>query len=123
MIRYLGGLSPTKVALWCYLVWYLVIVAFYFDASVILWLSSLGISALIGIALLLSTARPGHQPDGWVVFRLFLIPFCVSSYSALIKGKGFIVLFPPNLYQLGVATSACVGFILLHIGCRRASQK
>ena len=26
---------------------------------------------------------------GWALFRLFLMPFCVSNFSSLVKGRGF----------------------------------
>ena len=99
MFRYFATLGTAKRVLWCYLVWYLCLVSFYFDASLVLWASSVGMSVIIGTALLLSTTKKGSRPDGWTVFRLFLMPFCVSSYSALIKGKGFILIFPPVLKE------------------------
>jgi hypothetical protein len=64
-------------------------VAWYFDPAPLLWISSLGICVLVGIALNLATHQAGQARDFWVVFRLFLIPFCISSCSAFIKGKGF----------------------------------
>ena len=33
------------------------------------------------------------------MLRLFLMPFCVSSFSQLIKGKGFVLVFPPDLHE------------------------
>jgi hypothetical protein len=47
------------------------------------------------------------------VLRLFIMPFCVSSFSALIKGKGFVLVFPRDLDELGASLSACVGFVVL----------
>ena len=77
--------------LWCYAIWYDVVLVRYFDANPQIWLTSLGLSAIIGCALLLSTraATRGATLQGWGVFRLFLMPFCVSSFSALVKGRGF----------------------------------
>lgn len=66
----------------------------------------------------LATRQPDRKIDRRVVFRLFLIPFCVSSYSALIKGKGFILLFPPNLNNLLVCSLSCFGVMALHFICR-----
>ena len=34
--------------------------------------------------------------DGWQIFRLYLMPFCVSSFSALVKDAGYVLVFPPN---------------------------
>ena len=67
-----------------------------------IWLNALGISAIIGIALYLSVREPGKPPpDRWTTLRLFLMPFCVSSFSQLIKGKGFVLVFPPDLHEIG----------------------
>jgi hypothetical protein len=57
------------------------------------------------------------------VFRLYLFPFCVSSYSALIKGKGFILLFPPDWKPLLIASTACLGFVALSSGCRQLARR
>lgn len=89
-------------------------VARYFDRSPALWFSSLGISAIIGFALILST---GGKPDRWVIFRLFLMPFCVSSYSALIKGLGFILIFSPRWSDNLACLAACAGFLLVQRIC------
>ena len=122
MIDYFSRLTPSKLILWCYLAWYVAIVSRYFDPSPILWFSSLGMSLLIGFALNLATRQPGQRTDRWVVFRLFLIPFCVSSYSALIKGKGFILLFPPDATSLITGAIACLGVIALHFISRIVSS-
>lgn len=118
MIRYFADIPWTRLVLWCYLMWYLTILTLYFDSSLSLWLSSLGISAIIGTALILSTASAAHRPDGWTIFRLYLMPLCVSSYSAIIKGKGFAVLFPPSVKENLIAVAACVGFVLFHHVCK-----
>ena len=118
MIRYFARLTPSKLILWCYLAWYVAIVSQYFEASRILWISSVGISFMIGLALNLATRQANHRPDRWVIFRLFLIPFCVSSYSALIKGQGFILLFPPDAHTFLIGLGACTGVVAFHRLCR-----
>lgn len=123
MLSYLSTLSWQRTVLWCYLCWYAVVVALYFDGSPALWLSSLGISAIIGTALMLSVCDPGRpRPGGWTVFRLFLMPFCVSSYSGLIKGRGFLLIFPPDMRHALAATGACVLLVLARAACRRAPE-
>jgi len=112
MIRYLVNLPKGKMVLWCYLLWYVVTVAFHFDPSPQIWLNSVGISAVIGIALMLSVAR-GPAPDRWQTFRLFAMPFCVSSFSSLIKGQGFVLIIPPRAVELAAAVLACACFIAL----------
>lgn len=118
MITYFARLSVSKLILWCYLAWYFAVVCLYFEDSAALWASSLGLSFFIGIALILATRQPNREIDFWTAFRLFLIPLCVSSYSGLIKGKGFILLFPPDLRSLLICSLSCVGVIALHLLCR-----
>ena len=111
-MRYFANLSPGKVVLWCFLIWYLATVIHYFDATPGIWLNALGISAIIGVALYLSVREPGKPPpDRWTTLRLFLMPFCVSSFSQLIKGKGFVLVFPPDLREFAVSLGVCIGFI------------
>lgn len=113
-LRYLAALRWPKLILWCYLCWYAAMVAMHFDPAPRLWLSSLGISGLIGVALILSTSGAGRNPDGWTTFRLFLMPFCVSSYAALIKDQGFVLLFSPSLKENLVSLAVCAGFLATH---------
>ena len=56
MVAYLRGLPGPKVLLWCYLLWYGVAAVRYFEPSPTLWASSLGLSAIIGTGLYVSTA-------------------------------------------------------------------
>jgi hypothetical protein len=108
--RYLANLSTGRLILWCYLIWYAVVLVRYFDQSIRLWLTSLGLSAIIGFALYISTTASGTRQvklDRWQVFRLFLMPFCVSSFSALVKGKGFVLVFSPRLGEVLTAVALC----------------
>ena len=64
----------------------------YFDPNPRLWLTSLGLSLIIGFALYISTTAAGNKKvhlEFWQTFRLFLMPFCVSSFAALVKGRRF----------------------------------
>jgi hypothetical protein len=117
VIAYFAKLRAPKLVLWCYLAWYLAIVPFHFDPSPLIWFTALGISALIGIALIFATKAPGQKLDGWTRFRLFLFPFCVSSYSSLIKGKGFILLFPTEQKPLLAGIGACVAVLAFQRLC------
>jgi hypothetical protein len=122
LLRYYARLRPAQYVLWCYLVWYLVALLRYFDPHPTLWLSSLGISAIVGTALYLSTARAGQQRvrlERWQLARLFIMPFCVSSFAALIKGRGFILVFHPSLRDNVVAASACALFVAGSVALRR----
>ena len=118
MVAYFASLKAPKLILWCYLAWYVAIVARYFDPMPTLWMSSIGIAAIIGFALTLATQQQGQRADRWVRFRLYLFPFCVSSYSALIKGKGFILLFPCEMRGLVGGIMACGLVVTVHLLCK-----
>lgn len=119
-LRYLQQLGVGRAVLWCYLIWYLAMAAFHFDPSPRLWLSSLGISAVIGTGLVLSVSGPGAaRPRGWPLLRLFLMPFCVSSFSALIKDRGFILIFSPVWQETATALALCLLFCATVVGLRR----
>jgi hypothetical protein len=113
-VRYFATLPAGKLVLWCFLVWYLSTAFQNFDPTPGIWLNALGISAIIGVALYLSVREPAKPPpDRWTTVRLFLTPFCVSSFSQLIKGKGFVLVFPPDLRELGVSVTACAIFVIV----------
>jgi hypothetical protein len=117
LIHYLANLSKGRLILWCYLIWYCVVLVRYFDSSLRLWLTSLGLSIIIGFALYLSTTAAGAHKvklGFWPTFRLFLMPFCVSSFAALVKGKGFILIFSPDPKEILIAIGCCAllcGFV------------
>ncbi|HLQ76979.1 MAG TPA: hypothetical protein VK210_06470 [Terriglobia bacterium] len=107
-------MSNGKIVLWCYVIWYLVTVVNYFDPSPSIWLNSLGISAVIGVALLLSVGTKSVRAAfAWQTFRLFAMPFCVSSFSALIKGRGYFLVVPPKLDQQVISVSLCAAFVAI----------
>ena len=112
-VGYILKMKAPKMILWCYLIWYFSVISIYFEPSLRLWASSLGISFIIGFALILSTNQQGVKQDIWIKIRLFLFPFCVSSYSATIKGQDFILLFPNNRYHLSICIINCILFIIL----------
>jgi hypothetical protein len=125
VIQYLAQLSAGKVALWCYFIWYLSTIFRYFDPAPTIWLNSLGISFVVGIALLLSVN--GSSPrlkfaDPWQTFRLFFMPFAVSSFSALIKGHGFLLVFPPSAAEVGLQLSFCAAFGLAVLAIKRFAR-
>jgi hypothetical protein len=118
-IEYLRTLSGGRLVLWCYLLWFLSMAWMHFDPSPRLWLTSLGLGVLIGAGLVLSIARGAVQlPDFWTLARLFMMPFCVSSFAALIKDRGFVLIFSPVWKENAVALSACALFLLISYGSR-----
>lgn len=111
-MRYFAQLSAGRIVLWCFLIWYLATVIHHFDPEPAIWLDALGISAIIGIALYLSVREPDKPPpDRWTVVRLFLMPFCVSSFSQLIKGQGFVLVFPPDVREIATTLAICAAFV------------
>jgi hypothetical protein len=119
-LRYLSNLTPGKISLWCYLIWYLVTVVTHFDPSPSIWLSSLGISAVVGVALRLSVAgETSTAASHWQTFRLFLMPFCVSSFSALIKGQNYVLILPSRPQELYISIGFCAAFVLLVLTLKR----
>lgn len=121
-LDYLANLTAAKTVLWCYFIWYVVTVAHYFDASPAIWLNSIGISAIVGFALTLSVSRTGTRRDPWSTLRLFLIPFCVSSFSALTKDRGFWLVFPPCGIHIAHPACACAIFVSAILFMKRRSR-
>lgn len=113
VIGYFRSLSTARRILWCYAIWYVVNVVAHFDASPRLWLTSCGLSVIIGTALVLST-RPANGGtsalDRWQVFRLYLMPFCVSSFAALVKDEGYLLVFPPQWLPNVIGFAAIAAF-------------
>ena len=107
---YLAGLSAGRFVLWCYFLWWAVVLVRYFDPSPRLWLTSLGLSLIIGLALFVNTTASGSSRvklEPWPTFRLFLTPFCVSSFAALVKGRGFLLIFSPRIGETALALGLC----------------
>ena len=113
LIKYIYEIKLDKVILWCYFIWYITVVYFYFDPSPKLWINSIGISVVIGTGLILSvSSEKVRVKDHWQTFRLYLMPFCVSSFSALIKEHGFVVFISPKITDTIVSVVSCVVFLL-----------
>ncbi len=112
---YIKNLSFNRTVLWCYFIWFSVMTGFNFDSTPRIWLTSLGISALVGTALLLNSTSGNSSVElmPWQVIRLFLIPFCVSSFSSLVKDRGFVLIFSPKWEETGLALVLCAGFFIV----------
>ena len=124
LIRYLRNLTRGRLILWCYFIWYLVVLVRYFDPNPQLWLTSFGLSLIIGFALYVNTTRSGPTPvrlGFWPTVRLFMMPFCVSSFSALVKGRGFVLIFSPNPWEIAAAVGLCAALWLARELARRKS--
>ena len=125
LVSYLGRLTTGRVILWCYAIWYVVNIACRFDPRPGIWLTSIGLSGIIGCALLISTRSSSNgttQLDGWQTFRLFLTPFCVSSFAALVKDAGYILIFPPTRRENLIGFGAIAIFLAIVTPLRRRAR-
>jgi uncharacterized membrane protein len=124
MLNYFVQLPRGKIVLWCYLLWYLVNLGFEFDPLPQIWINSFGISIVIGFALMLSVdSGKKARLDHWQIFRLFAMPFCVSSFSSLIKGKSYWLIVPPDPHQLLACVAAISIFIAVVSALKHYSRK
>lgn len=122
LLRYLQNLSTGRMILWCYFLWWALSVVHHFDPAPRVWLTSLGLSGIIGLALIISTqpsAGPRARMDPWVMFRLFLMPFCVSSFAALVKDAGYVLVFPPSWRENATGVAVIALFLLAVALARR----
>lgn len=110
---YFAVLKPGRLVLWCYLIWYLATLFHHFDASPKLWINSAGISVVIGTALMLSVSSASVTTDYWQTFRLYWMPFAVSSFAALIKDQNYFIIFSPNKREVLFAIGGCVLFLAM----------
>ncbi len=114
-IRYLAALNLRRFILWSAFLWYVMMASRYGVSDLAVWLRSLGIGLLVGAILTLNAVPPsGRIRDVglWPTFRFFVIPFCVSSFSALTKGRAFFLIFPLNAKE----NVAAAGVIFI-FGC------
>jgi hypothetical protein len=122
LVRYLRNLTTGRLILWCYFIWYLVVLVRYFDPSPQLWATSFGLCAIIGLALYINTTRSGPAPvriGFWPTVRLFMMPLCVSSFSAMVKGRGFVLIFSPDWREIAAAAGLCAALWLARHLARR----
>ncbi len=122
LLRYLARLTTGRIILWCYALWYTTNVALHFDLRPRLWLTSLGLSCIIGVALIISTRSSSKGTialEGWPTFRLFLMPFCVSSFAALVKDSGYVLIFPPSLRENLLGGALILGFVGTVVALRK----
>jgi hypothetical protein len=66
-------------------------------------------------ALYINTTRSGPKQVSigfWPTVRLFMMPFCVSSFAALVKGRGFVLIFSPDWREIAAAVGLCAGLVL-----------
>jgi hypothetical protein len=54
----------------------------------------------------------GTRVDRWGIFRLFLMPFCVSSFAALVKGRDFFLIISPRAGEDFLALALCAAMVI-----------
>ena len=123
LVRYFANLTTGRTILWCYLIWYLVVLVHYFDPHPLIWLTSFGLSAIIGTALYISSTAHGNKLRPWQIARLYMMPFFVSSFSALVKGQGFILVFSPRPAEILLALGLCAAFCLAVWALKTAQKR
>ena len=57
--------------------------------------------------------------EAWPTVRLFLTPFCVSSFAALVKGRGFVLVFSPDWREMAVAAGLCALLVVAVMVAKR----
>ena len=123
LANYIRSLTSGRLTLWCYLIWYLVVLVRYFDPSPRIWLTSLGLAGIIGTALYISSTAAGNKLQPWQIIRLFMMPFFVSSFSALVKGKQFLLIFSPNPKEILIAVGICGVFCVTVWSLKRVTRR
>jgi len=126
LLRYQANLTTGRIILWCYAIWYVVNVTAHFEARPRLWITSVGLALIIGTALLISTrssSKGTTNLDRWQIFRLYLMPFCVSSFAALVKDADFMLVFPPSLRENLIGLGLMAAFVVSVLALKRSGIK
>ena len=97
-----------------YFIWYVYIVVIHFDSTFEIWSNALVIALVVGVALNANAGHSDHR-DNWAkTARFFVIPFCVSSYAALIKDAGFFFIFPTDVMEVITGLAICSVAVVAH---------
>jgi len=119
-VAYLAGLDSARMFLWSGLIWYLTMSLRHPPVSAVTWLQSAGIAFVVGAILLANTSESGGAPRPrkfWPTARLFIIPFCVSSFSMTMHASGLVLIFSREMRDNLWGLAAVSSFLLL---CRAA---
>jgi hypothetical protein len=116
LVRYFANLPGSRLILWSYVIWWLVMGAYHFTPDLRIWVTSLGIGLIVGYALMLCTGPitlDRFRTRFWESLRLFICPFMVSSFSAQVAGKDFLLVFSPWRQENASAVVSIALFLLL----------
>lgn len=103
-----------------YFIWYIWII-FNFplsnDISLNIWLNSICMSLFIGTVLNANAYIPPLSTHiylrKWSIFRFYIIPLCVSSYSSVSQYHSFKLLFPVHNYVIGIIGICLALFVFI----------
>lgn len=90
-------------------------VSYYFRGEPPIWLTSLGLGFIVGFALMLCTgpvSMERFRTRFWESMRLFICPFMVASFSALVAGNQFVLVFS-SIWQENLVAIAAIAFFLV----------
>lgn len=114
--------TPPMLLLWSYLFYFFATMAFEArKATAMVYENAILVAVVLGVALNASAMGPGVGVWAYVAespircLRFFLIPFCVSAFSAIVKAAegDFTLIFPRRGFQAAVTVGASVGVPLL----------
>lgn len=93
------------------LIWYVVMVGFHVErlTASALW-QALGLAFVVG-TLLTGNAMGDARLRGSQVARFYLIPFCVSSFTAATGSAGFVVIVSPMLLENAAAALLVASYL------------
>eukprot|EP00479_Gromia_sphaerica_P009254 TRINITY_DN3833_c0_g1_i1.p1 TRINITY_DN3833_c0_g1~~TRINITY_DN3833_c0_g1_i1.p1 ORF type:complete len:190 (-),score=23.54 TRINITY_DN3833_c0_g1_i1:264-833(-) len=120
----IGSIRYSVIPLWCYLWWYLWILYSYYgwileNHEGTFWPTAGFLSLAVGIVLnvnALNGSKPVIQQiieNPFKCLRFFIIPFCVSSYSAIASIIHFVSIFPDDGEVLGVGFGVAAGIAVV----------
>lgn len=92
-----------------YFIWYLWIISNFpvpSEVSIKIWPNAACMSIFVGTVLNANAYIPPLKQHfalrKWSIFRFYVIPFCVSSYSSIAQQHSFVLLFPASEYKTGL---------------------
>ena len=110
-----GSVATPMLLLWGYLAYWCTLAGYtWHDTPAETWLTAAAVAAIVGVALN-AAALDDQQPvllqlrkQPFRCVRFFLIPFCVSSLSAIseMNGDDFVLMFPKESAKLIAALGA-----------------
>ncbi len=115
MASYFTSLKLSQKILWALFIWWAHTLVWHFDPDPRIWLTAVGLGAIAGTVLFVGAHTASTETlklGAWRAIRFYLVPFCVASFAAVVKGHDFIIIFPPSPWE-NVSGSAFVTAFLI----------